>query len=96
MYIYVYVSRYVYIYTRLICRQEPFRSLRVHQYSSDQKKILKDQSAYTNARVMRVTYRLWIPILINRVTDRVLKLRSGIFDQSIDRSCFALWELNTF
>ena len=86
----------MYIYITSICRQQLFRSLRVHQYSSDQKKILKDPSAYTNARVMRVTYRLWIPILINRVINRVLKLRSGIFDQSIDRSCFALWELNTF
>ena len=45
---------YIYIYIRSICRQQLFRSLRAHQYSSDQKKILKDQSAQTTARVVYI------------------------------------------
>ena len=55
---------------RSICRQQPFRSLRAHQYSSDQMKILKDQSAQTTARVVSIAYRLWLPFLINRVIYR--------------------------
>ena len=55
---------------RSICRQQLFRSLRAHQYSSDQMKILKDQSAQTTARVVvSVAYRLWLPFLINRVLN---------------------------
>ena len=40
---------YGYIHRQSICRQQLFRSLRAHQYSSDQKKILKDQSGQTTA-----------------------------------------------
>ena len=47
---------------RSICRQQLFRSLTAHQYSSDQMKILKDQSAQTTARVLSVAYRLWLPL----------------------------------
>ena len=56
-----------------------FRSLRAHQYSSNQKKILKGQSAQTTARVVSVAYRLWLPVLINRVLN-LTKLRSVICD----------------
>ena len=55
IYIYIYTHHilyiyiYIYIYIRSICRQQLFRSLRAHQYSSDQKKILKDQNAQTTA-----------------------------------------------
>ena len=52
-----------------ICRLQLFRSLRAHQYISDQKKILKEQSAQTNARVVSVAYRLWLPFSINRVLN---------------------------
>ena len=68
MYLYIYVCIY-------ICRQQLFRSLRAHQYSSDQKKILKDQSAQTTARVVSIAYRLWLPFLINGVLN-LTKLRS--------------------
>ena len=44
----LYIYIYIYIYTRSICIQQLFRSLRAHQYCSDQKKILKDQSAQLN------------------------------------------------
>ena len=54
---------------RSICRLQLFRSLRAHQYISDQKKILKEQSAQTNARVVSVAYRLWLPFSINRVLN---------------------------
>ena len=64
-YIYTHIS--IYIYIRSICRQQLFRSLRAHQYSSDQNKILQDQSAQTTARVVRVALRLWLPFKINRV-----------------------------
>ena len=64
-------NTYIYIYTRSICVQQLFRSLRAHQYSSDQKKILKDQSAQTTVRVMSVAYRLWLPFLINRVLNLI-------------------------
>ena len=66
-YIYTHISIYIYIYIRSICRQQLFRSLRAHQYSSDQNKILQDQSAQTTARVVRVALRLWLPFKINRV-----------------------------
>ena len=75
-----------------ICRQQIFCCLRAHQYSSDQMKVLKDQSAQTTARVVSVTYRLWLAFLINRVLNLTM-LRSIIFGQSVDNSCFALWEL---
>ena len=67
------------MYTRSICGQQLFRSLRAHQYSSDQKKILKDQSAQTTTGVVNVAYRLWLPFLINRVLH-LTKLRSVIFE----------------
>ena len=80
-YICIYISfRYIYISYILL------RSLRAHQYSSDQKKILKDQSAQTTARVVSVAYRLWLPFLINRVLN-LTKLRSVIYDQSVGSSC---------
>ena len=44
------------MYTRSICGQQPFHSLRAHQHSSDQMQILKDQSAQTMARVVSVAY----------------------------------------
>ena len=40
-----------------ISEQQLFRSLRTHQRSSDQLKILKDQSAQTTTREMEVVYR---------------------------------------
>ena len=40
-----------------------FLSLRAHQYSSDQKKILKEQSTQTTDSVMSAAYRLWLPFL---------------------------------
>ena len=69
---------YIYTHTRSICRQQLFCSLRAHQYSSDQMKILKDQSAQTTARVMSIAYRLWLPFLINRVLN-LTKLRRYIY-----------------
>ena len=86
----VYVSYiYIYIYNQSICRQQLFHSLRPDQYSSDQKKILKDQSAQTAARVVSVAYHLWLPFLINRALN-LIKLIRVIFDQSVDNNCFAL------
>ena len=41
LYIYVYIYIYIYIYMQSICGQQPFHSLRAHQHSSDQMKILK-------------------------------------------------------
>ena len=67
LYLHTYTHIYIYIYIRSICRQQLFRSLRAHQYSSDQNKILKGQSAQTSARVVRVALRLWLPFKINRV-----------------------------
>ena len=50
-----------------------------HQYSSDQMKILKDQSAQTTARVVSVAYRLWLPFLINRVLNLTIPYpRNGV------------------
>ena len=55
MYIYIYIYVYnVYMYIRSICGEQLFRSLGAHQYSSDQKKILKDQSAQTTTGVVSV------------------------------------------
>ena len=48
---------------RSICRQQLLRFLRDHQYSSDQKKILKDQSAQTTARVVSVDLLLVATLL---------------------------------
>ena len=89
MYTYIYIYICMYIHTRSICRQQLFCSLRAHQYSSDQKKILKDQIAQTTARVLSIAYHLWLPFFINRVLN-LTKLRSVIYDQSVDSSCFAL------
>ena len=69
MYIYIYIYIYLYIYIRSICGQQRFHSLRAHQHSSDQMKILKDQSAQTTARVVSVACRLWLHFLINRVLN---------------------------
>ena len=69
---------FIYLYIRSICRQQLFPSLRAHQCSSDQKKILKDESAQTTARVVSVAYRLWLSFLINRVLN-LTKLRSIIY-----------------
>ena len=77
------------IYIRSIFRQQLFRSWRAHQYSSHQKKIFKDKSAQTTSRVVNVVYRLWLPFVINRVLN-LTNLRSVIFYQSADSSCFAL------
>ena len=92
MYVYGITRIYIIYNIRSICRQQLFRSLRAHQNSSDQKKILKDQSAQTFAKVVSVAYCLWLPFLINIVLN-LTKLRSVILDQSEDSSCFALWEL---
>ena len=46
-----------------ICRQQLFCSLRAHQHSSNQMKILKDQSAQTTARFVNVAYCLWSAIM---------------------------------
>ena len=62
---------------RSICGQLLLCSLRAHQRSSDQMKILKDQSAQTTTRVVGVAYRLWLPFSINRVLN-LTKLRSVI------------------
>ena len=61
---------YVYIYML-------FYSLRAHQYSSDQKKILKDQSAQTTATVVSVAY---IYIYYIFFTKKVLNI---IYNRSI-------------
>ena len=74
----------MYIHIRSICGQQPFRSLRAHQHSSDQMKILKDQSDQTTARAVSIAFRLWLPFLINRVLNLIM-LRSVIYDQSVDR-----------
>ena len=66
--------------------------MRAHEYSSDQIKILKDKSAETTAGVVSVLYRLWLPLLINGVLI-LLKLMSAIYDQTVDISCFVVWEL---
>ena len=72
-FIYVYICMYIlctYIILYMlykymhIYRQQLFRSLWAHQYSSDQKKILKDQRAQTTARVVSVAYRYYIYIYI--------------------------------
>ena len=51
---------YIYIYESdesgdvVISSQQLFRSVRAHQYSSDQMKILKDQGAQTAATIVSV------------------------------------------
>ena len=67
----------IYIYIRSVCRQQLFCSLKAHQYSSDQKKILRDQSAQTNARVVSISYPLCLPFSINRELN-LRKLRNVI------------------
>ena len=56
--IYQYISIYIYTYIRSICGQQLFRSLRADQRSSDQMKILKDQSAQTTTRAVGIANRL--------------------------------------
>ena len=68
--------------------QQPLCSWRAHQHCSDQTKFLKNWSAQTTARVVSIVYRLWLPFLINRVFN-LTKLRSIIYDQPVDSSCFA-------
>ena len=46
-------------------------------------KIFKDQSPETTATVVSVAYRLWLPLLINRVLN-LTKLKSIIFDQPVN------------
>ena len=53
----MYVYIYIYIYIRSICGQQLLRSLRAHQRSSDQMKILKDQSAQTTTRAVGIANR---------------------------------------
>ena len=74
IYIYIYIYIHIHIHIGSICRQQLFRSLRAHQRSSDQMKILKDQSVQTTTRAVGIAYHLWLPFSINRV----LKLRSII------------------
>ena len=56
-------------YIRSICEQRLLRFLRIHQRSSDQMKILKDQSAQTTTRAVGIAYRLWLPFSINRMLN---------------------------
>ena len=72
-----------------IQRQQPFRSLIAHQWSSEQIKMLKNQSAQTPARVVSVAYSLWLPFSIKRIPN-LTKLSSAIYDQSVDSSRFAV------
>ena len=55
-------------------------------------KMLKDRYAQTTARVVSVASCLWLPFLINGLFS-LRKLRSVIYDESVDSSCFVLWEL---
>ena len=57
---------YINIYIRSTCGLQLFRSLRARQHSSDQMKMLKDQSAQTATKVAGLAYRLWLPFSINR------------------------------
>ena len=43
---------------------------------------------------MSVAYRLWLPLSINRVVN-LTKLRSVIYDQSVNSSCFVLFEASS-
>ena len=54
----LFIYIYIYIYMRSICGKQLFRSLRAHQRSSDQMKILKDQSAQTTTRVVGVACQM--------------------------------------
>ena len=78
IYIYKYIRIYIHTYIRSIYRQQLFRSLRAHQHSSDQKKILKDYSAQTTATIVSVAYRFWLPSRVLNLT----KLISLIYDQA--------------
>ena len=60
-----------------ICGQQLFRSLRAHQRSLDQIRILKERSAQTAARAVGIAYRLWLPFSINSVLN-LTELRSII------------------
>ena len=75
-----------------ICSKQLFLSLRAHQASSHQGKILKDQNAQTTDWVVSIAYRLWLHFCINRVLS-LTKLRGIIYNQSVGNSCLAPWEL---
>ena len=62
-------------FIRSICGQQLIRSLISYQRSSDQMKILKDQSGQSTGRAVEVAYGLWLPFSINRVIN-LIKLRS--------------------
>ena len=66
------------VYKRSICGQQLFRSLRALQRSSDQMRILKDQSAQTTTTSVGVAYRSWLSFSINRVLN-LKKSRSVIY-----------------
>ena len=78
IYIHTYICIYIHKYIRSIYRQQLFHSLRAHQHSSDQKKILKDYSAQTTATLVSVAYRFWLPSRVLNLT----KLISLIYDQA--------------
>ena len=78
IYIHTYIRIYIHTYIRSIYRQQLFCSLRAHQHSSDQKKILKDYSAQTTATIVSVAYRFWLPSRVLNLT----KLISLIYDQA--------------
>ena len=66
-----------------------FCSLRVHQNTLAQKKILKQQKAQTTTRVVSVAYHLWLPFSINGVLN-LTKLAGVIYDQYVGSSYFVL------
>ena len=47
---------HIYIYIRSICRQQLFRSLRAHQYSSDQKKMVLSPEI---KQTLSITWQWW-------------------------------------
>ena len=62
--------------------------------SSEQLRSKEDPEKKTTARALSIAYHLWLPFPINRVLN-LTTLRSVINNQSIERSCFALEELNS-
>ena len=54
----------------------------------------KDKSAQTTGKIVSVSYRLWLHLLTKSVLNPT-KLRGVIYDQSVDSSCFTLWELTS-
>ena len=81
--IYIYTYIYIYIYVFIYMINQPFRSLRAHQHSSDQRKILKDHSVQTTARVVSLAYCLWLPFLIDRVLNLTKSDSSNRFAANI-------------